>query len=43
MLNVTWVMPVISKALGYHDKTTTRLVTEVGGSWARYASGDHTR
>lgn len=34
---------VIAKALGYHDKTTTRLVTEAGGTWARYASGDHTR
>ncbi|MET9768179.1 hypothetical protein [Streptomyces sp. NPDC006415] len=35
--------PVIAKALGYHDKTTTRLVTEVGGTWSRYAPGDHTR
>ncbi|GAA3596625.1 hypothetical protein [Streptomyces osmaniensis] len=35
--------PVIAKALGYHDKTTTRLVTEAGGTWARYAPGDHTR
>ncbi|WP_234534624.1 hypothetical protein [Streptomyces shenzhenensis] len=29
--------PVIAKALGYHDKTATRLVTEAGGTWARYA------
>lgn len=35
--------PVIAKALGYHDKTATRLVTEAGGSWSRYAPGDHTR
>ncbi|MFF9206296.1 hypothetical protein ACF1AE_31735 [Streptomyces sp. NPDC014986] len=34
---------VIAEALGHHDKTTTRLVTEAGGTWARYASGDHTR
>ncbi|MFD3622557.1 hypothetical protein ACFWWT_46985 [Streptomyces sp. NPDC058676] len=33
--------PVIAKALGYHDKTTTRLVTEAGGTWSRYAPGDH--
>lgn len=25
--------PVIAKALGYHDKTATRLVTEAGGAW----------
>ncbi|MFB6559452.1 hypothetical protein ACFCYH_11250 [Streptomyces sp. NPDC056400] len=35
--------PVIARALGYHDKTATRLVTEAGGTWSRYASGDHTR
>ncbi|TXC97360.1 hypothetical protein FS847_12480 [Streptomyces sp. ISID311] len=35
--------PVIAKALGYHDKTTTRLVTEAGGTWSRYAPGDHER
>ncbi len=33
--------PVIAKALGYHDKTTTRLVTEAGGTWSRYAPGGH--
>ncbi len=27
--------PVIAKALGYHDKAATRLVTEVGGTWSR--------
>ncbi|MEU7967350.1 hypothetical protein AB0D09_28395 [Streptomyces sp. NPDC049097] len=35
--------PIIAKALGYHDKTATRLVTEAGGTWSRYAPGDHTR
>ncbi|MFJ3520438.1 hypothetical protein [Streptomyces sp. NPDC090131] len=35
--------PVIAKALGYHDKTATRLVTEAGGTWSRYAPGDHQR
>ncbi|MFF5447269.1 hypothetical protein [Streptomyces sp. NPDC012888] len=35
--------PVIAKALGYHDKTATRLVTEAGRTWSRYAPGDHQR
>lgn len=35
--------PVVAKALGYHDKTATRFVTESGGTWSRYAPGDHTR
>ena len=35
--------PVMAKALGYHDETATRLVTEAGGTWSRYAPGDHTR
>ncbi|MFS4105978.1 hypothetical protein [Streptomyces sp. PD-S100-1] len=35
--------PVIAKALGYHDRTATRLVTEAGGNWSRYAPGDHRR
>lgn len=35
--------PVIAKALRYHDKTATRLVTEAGGTWSRYAPGDHRR
>ncbi|MFD3734898.1 tyrosine-type recombinase/integrase [Streptomyces sp. NPDC058632] len=35
--------PVIAKALGYHDRTATRLVTEAGGTWSRYAPGDHQR
>ncbi|MEV6028493.1 hypothetical protein [Streptomyces sp. NPDC052036] len=34
---------VIAKALGYHDKTAIRLVTEAGGTWSRYAPGDHKR
>ncbi|MEV0492257.1 tyrosine-type recombinase/integrase [Streptomyces atratus] len=35
--------PVIAKALGYHDKTATRLVAEAGGTWSRYAPGDHSK
>ena len=35
--------PVVAQALGYHDKTTSRLVTEAGGTWSRYAGGDHSR
>ncbi|MFE2322784.1 hypothetical protein ACFXD5_02455 [Streptomyces sp. NPDC059385] len=27
--------PIIGKALGYHDKTATRLVSEAGGAWSR--------
>lgn len=32
---------VVAHALGYHDKTTTRLLNEAGGTWNRYAPGDH--
>ena len=35
--------PVIAKALGYHEKTATGLVTEAGGTWSRYAPGHHGR
>ncbi|MDX3613141.1 hypothetical protein OG920_03080 [Streptomyces europaeiscabiei] len=35
--------PVVADALGYHDKTTTRLLNETGGTWSRYAAGDHTK
>ncbi|MFD5392627.1 hypothetical protein ACFWMG_48515, partial [Streptomyces sp. NPDC127074] len=33
--------PVVADALGYHDKTTTRILRETGGTWSRYASGGH--
>ncbi|MBF8190117.1 hypothetical protein ITP53_31215 [Nonomuraea sp. K274] len=33
--------PVVADALGYHDKTTARLLNEGGAAWSRYASGDH--
>ncbi len=33
--------PVVARALGCHDETTTRLVTEAGRIWSRYAPGDH--
>lgn len=32
---------VVAQSLGYHDKTTTRIATEAGGTWNRYAPGDH--
>ncbi|HEY9375426.1 hypothetical protein [Streptomyces sp.] len=35
--------PVVADALGYHDKTTSRLLREGGGTWSRYAAGDHLR
>ncbi|GHH45841.1 hypothetical protein [Streptomyces candidus] len=35
--------PVVADALGYHDKTTIRLLSETGGTWSRYAAGDHTK
>ncbi|MFI2765134.1 hypothetical protein ACH5A3_40965 [Streptomyces echinatus] len=35
--------PVVADALGYHDKTTSRLLRESGGTWSRYAAGDHGR
>ncbi|WP_433237568.1 hypothetical protein ACQPYK_29155 [Streptosporangium sp. CA-135522] len=35
--------PVIARALGYHDKSATRIATETGSPWSRYAPGDHTQ
>ncbi|MFD8565161.1 hypothetical protein ACFV1N_48525 [Streptosporangium canum] len=35
--------PVIAQALGYHDKSTTRIAAEAGSPWSRYAPGDHTQ
>jgi hypothetical protein len=32
--------PVIAQALGYHDKSTTRIATEAGAPWKNYAPGD---
>ncbi|MFF7145844.1 hypothetical protein ACFZB5_32380 [Streptomyces nodosus] len=34
--------PVIAQALGYHDKSTTRIAAEAGAPWKSYAPGDHT-
>ncbi|MGC0380203.1 hypothetical protein [Streptomyces sp. SAI-129] len=34
--------PVIAQALGYHDKSTTRIAAEAGATWKSYAPGDHT-
>jgi integrase len=33
--------PVIARSLGFHDKTTTRVAAEAGGTWKHYATGDH--
>ncbi|MFE5587207.1 hypothetical protein [Kitasatospora sp. NPDC056531] len=35
--------PVVADALGYHHKTTSRLLKETGETWSRYAAGDHKR
>jgi integrase len=35
--------PVVARMLGYTGDHTARLVAEVGGTWTRYAAGDHTR
>ena len=33
--------PVVAGMLGLHHTTTTRLVMEAGGTWSRYAPGEH--
>lgn len=35
--------PTPAYMLGHHDETTTKVAVDVGGLWARYAPGDHTR
>jgi hypothetical protein len=35
--------PVVADALGYHPVTTAKLAARAGGTWSRYASGDHLR
>ncbi|MFJ1594902.1 hypothetical protein ACIOD0_32335 [Kitasatospora albolonga] len=35
--------PVVADALSYHDKTTSRLLRETGGTWSRYAASGHAR
>lgn len=35
--------PVVAEALGYHRVTTAKLASEAGGTWSRYAAGDHWR
>ncbi|MEV5159976.1 hypothetical protein [Streptomyces sp. NPDC053728] len=34
---------VIAQALGHHDKSATRIATDVGALWGNYAPGDHGR
>jgi hypothetical protein len=35
--------PVVAQAPGFHRITAHRAVVEVGGTWSRYASGDHVK
>jgi hypothetical protein len=35
--------PVVARMLGHHDDTTAQLAAEAGGTWSRYAPGDHRR
>lgn len=36
-------MPAPVVALGYHQVTTAKLAAQTGGTWSRYAAGDHLR
>nr|WP_240808188.1 hypothetical protein [Actinomadura geliboluensis] len=35
--------PVIARSLGFHDKSTTRIAAEAGGTWNRYTPSDDTK
>jgi hypothetical protein len=35
--------PVVADALSYSQSTTARLATQAGGTFSRYAPGDHKR
>lgn len=35
--------PVVADALGYHHVTTTKLASQAGATWSRYAPGDHSQ
>jgi hypothetical protein len=35
--------PVVADALSYHPKTTATLAAQAGGTFSRYAPGDHKR
>lgn len=35
--------PVVADALGYHQVTTAKLAAQTGGTWSRYAAGEHLR
>lgn len=35
--------PVVAQSLGFHRITAHRAVAEAGGTWSRYAPGDHDR
>jgi len=38
---LTMATPVVADALGYHPVTTTKIATQAGTTWSRYAPGDH--
>lgn len=38
---LTMPAPVVADALGYHPVTTTKIATQAGTTWSRYAPGDH--
>ncbi|MBV9030394.1 MAG: hypothetical protein JO364_08785 [Pseudonocardiales bacterium] len=35
--------PVVARMLGYTHDHTARITTETGGTWTRYAAGNHTQ
>ncbi|MGH3719818.1 MAG: hypothetical protein ACRDRI_13470 [Pseudonocardiaceae bacterium] len=35
--------PVVARMLGYTHDHTARITTEIGGTWTRYAAGNHTQ
>jgi hypothetical protein len=35
--------PMVARMLGYTHDHPARLVAEAGGTWARYAPGDHSQ
>jgi hypothetical protein len=35
--------PIVADALSYHPVIAAKIGSLAGGSWSRYAAGDHTR
>lgn len=40
---LTMPAPMVADALGYHPVTTTKIATQAGATWSRYAPGDHSQ